>query len=139
MDCRAFPAPDEFWKLLEDLSDRFGNTSAAKKTYCAWKSIRAGSQTNIAVHGENSAEELLRDSEAELAIVTIGLPPDPRTLELLNKTNQFNLHGRRYTEASWLKYRHVEGSAWMAAYRDKFGALGKIAVLAGKRSGDGLS
>ena len=37
------------------------------------------------------------------AVVTFdfGCAAEPRVLELVNKTNQFNLNGRRYTEADW--------------------------------------
>jgi FkbH-like protein len=54
-------------------------------------------------------------------------------LELVNKTNQFNLNGRRYTEASWHKYFLDPTSFLMTvSYKDKFGPLGKIAVIVGR-------
>jgi FkbH-like protein len=57
-------------------------------------------------------------------------------LELVNKTNQFNLNGRRYTEAEWRKQMEPPGAFVLAvSYEDKFGPLGKIAVLRG-RHGD---
>ena len=64
---------------------------------------------------------------------------DPRALELVNKTNQFNLNGVRYTEADW-KNRLARPGAFLAmvSYRDKFGPLGKIAVLEGRREEETL-
>jgi FkbH-like protein len=62
-------------------------------------------------------------------------PPanDARVLELVNKTNQFNLNGRRYTEADWRKQSEQPGAFSIAvSYQDKFGPLGKIAVLSGR-------
>ena len=61
---------------------------------------------------------------------------DPRELELVNKTNQFNLNGIRFGEADW-RTRLAEPGAILASvtYRDKFGPLGKIAVLQGRQEG----
>ena len=58
---------------------------------------------------------------------------DSRALELVNKTNQFNLNGRRHTESSWMTIiTETAGFLMVASYRDKFGPLGRIAVIAGK-------
>ena len=50
----------------------------------------------------------------------------------MNKTNQFNLNGKRYTETEWRQFL-ADPSAFVltATYEDKYGALGKIAVLLG--------
>jgi FkbH-like protein len=64
---------------------------------------------------------------------------DPRVLELINKTNQFNLNGIRYSEAEWRERLASPGSEVAAiSYQDKFGPLGRIAVLAGTVDGDAL-
>ena len=61
---------------------------------------------------------------------------DPRPLELVNKTNQFNLNGRRYTEGEWRALLGREGAfAVLLAYRDRYGPLGKVSVLAGRLAG----
>src|SRR5206468_7324195 len=58
---------------------------------------------------------------------------DPRPLELINKTNQFNLNGKRFTEAMWTDYlKQNDTFVLTSSYKDKFGALGKIAVLTGR-------
>ncbi|MBV8864727.1 MAG: hypothetical protein JO210_04930 [Acidobacteriaceae bacterium] len=63
-------------------------------------------------------------------------PSNPRTLELINKTNQFNLNGGRVTQAEWQKKMDQLG-AFLATvkYEDKFGTLGTIAVLQGCQIG----
>ena len=50
----------------------------------------------------------------------------------MNKTNQFNLNGVRYTEAEWKSLSRRPG-AFLAtvSYEDRFGPLGRIAVLGG--------
>jgi FkbH-like protein len=61
-------------------------------------------------------------------------------LELINKTNQFNLNGRRYTESEWLNYlRNPKSQLLLAAYKDKYGQLGKIAVLGGRSDNSAFS
>jgi FkbH-like protein len=58
---------------------------------------------------------------------------DPRSRELVNKTNQFNLNARRYEAAEWdLAARRDGAFLWSLAYQDKFGPLGKIAVIGGQ-------
>ncbi len=60
----------------------------------------------------------------------------PRVLELVNKTNQFNLNGKRYTQADWHKLVSDENAVLAAvSYQDKFGPLGTIAAVAGKLDG----
>jgi FkbH-like protein len=58
-------------------------------------------------------------------------------LELVNKTNQFNLNGLRRTEADW---GHQDGGiVAVVSYEDKFGPLGKIAVLRAQHTGTSLT
>jgi FkbH-like protein len=78
----------------------------------------------------------LRQVKAEITISFAKDPPDPRALELINKTNQFNLNGRRWDEAAWNAHLQVpETFLLVAAYRDKYGPLGKIATLCGRCNG----
>jgi predicted enzyme involved in methoxymalonyl-ACP biosynthesis len=83
-------------------------------------------------------EQVLASADGVLTIVPLSDPPDPRALELVNKTNQFNLNGRRFNEAEWLRYLRSPGhSLWMASYVDRFGPLGKISVLGARFTEDG--
>src|SRR5262249_340394 len=62
-----------------------------------------------------------------------------RPLELINKTNQFNLNGVRISEGEW--QRDLEDPRTILAvvsYADKFGPLGKIAVLVGRKDEDSI-
>ena len=47
---------------------------------------------------------ILRQSDAELTLNFAKEPLDPRALELVNKTNQFNLNGKRFTEGGWKNF-----------------------------------
>jgi FkbH-like protein len=62
---------------------------------------------------------------------------EPRSLELINKTNQFNLTGERISTADWLDWRGAEGAFCLSArLEDRYGDYGTIAVVTGRR-GDG--
>jgi hypothetical protein len=55
------------------------------------------------------------------------------------RRNQFNLNGLRTTEGEWRRLLENPGSLALAvSYHDKFGPLGKIAVLAGDRVGQSI-
>jgi FkbH-like protein len=64
---------------------------------------------------------------------------DPRILDLINKTNQFNLNGNRYTQAALRRFID-DHSAFVlkASYEDRYGPLGKIAAIAGRTNGNFL-
>jgi FkbH-like protein len=55
----------------------------------------------------------------------------------VNKTNQFNLNGRRFTEADWRAVlERPDAFLVRVSYQDKFGPLGKIATLFGTTNGE---
>jgi len=78
-------------------------------------------------------ESLLAGLDATVEIDFDADSADRRAFDLVNKANQFNLNGRRFQLADWAAALDREG-AWLAvvSYRDKFGALGKIAVVQGR-------
>ena len=140
MDCREFPVgdPAAFTALLANLMSCFGQAQRSEEDTLRLASLRAASLRSTSSNGY-SPEDLLKSCNGVLTVTRLSVPPDPRALELLNKTNQFNLNGKRQTEADWLAYLGVEGAAaWIASYGDKFGPLGKIAVLAGRLAGNRL-
>ncbi len=58
---------------------------------------------------------------------------------MINKTNQFNINGKRLTEAEWdAQLAAPESILQVVSYQDKFGPLGVIAVLAGRSEQDRL-
>jgi FkbH-like protein len=64
---------------------------------------------------------------------------DPRAFELVNKTNQFNLNGKRFSEAEWQNILSDPAAFVLTvSYKDKYGPLGKIAVIMGKMQGHKL-
>jgi FkbH-like protein len=64
-------------------------------------------------------------------------PSDKRPLELINKTNQFNLNGHRISEGEWQRaLEDTNAVLAVVSYTDKFGPLGKVAVVLGTRTQD---
>jgi FkbH-like protein len=118
-------------EMLRRLRDLFGKSSLSEEDSLRASSIRRASEFQPG----GSSEDFLKSLNA---VVSFDFPeePDARSLELVNKTNQFNLNGIRYTEAEWVKKLMMNDSIFMAvSYEDKFGPLGKIAVLQGQQKG----
>ena len=134
--CLLFPKedPQAISELLHRLRDLFGKSALSEEDAIRRDSILKAQYQNreIAPHGEVS-EEFLKTADAEITLNFAKEPLDPRALELVNKTNQFNLNGRRYTEKEWQDFvRDANTILLVVSYKDKYGPLGKIAVLAGR-------
>jgi FkbH-like protein len=103
------------------------------------QSIRQGQQFQDAASSGNSTEDLLAAAEAQVTLEFDPPPSDKRVVELVNKTNQFNLNGSRFTDGEWHEKASDPSSVTLAiSYQDKFGPLGKIAVVRGSREGNQL-
>jgi FkbH-like protein len=116
------------WELLGQLRNLFG-----KPAVFAEDSLRANSIRSAP--GATNAHFL----ETVGGKVTISYRKDPgdkRAIELINKTNQFNLNGVRIPEGDWLaRLRSDDSIAATISYEDRFGPLGKIAAVLGVREG----
>ncbi|MCU1240013.1 MAG: subfamily HAD-superfamily phosphatase [Candidatus Acidoferrum typicum] len=139
MECLVFPKPDyqTFWQLLRRLRDAFGKTTVSEEDSIRLESIRAAAPLPDSSNGEGtSLDSFLQDAQASVTISFGKEKEDHRAFELINKTNQFNLNGKRVTESSWMAYFNDPAIFLMTvSYDDKYGALGKIAVLLGRMQG----
>lgn len=140
LECLHFPAedPDAAHALLHRLRDSFGKAEVLPEDRIRAQSLRAGVQTRQAQGFGQASEALLREAQSE--IVFESTPPrDSRALDLVNKTNQFNLNGRRLTQAELAAMLARPGAVILvASYKDRFGSLGRIAVLLGQVAGKAL-
>lgn len=132
--CLQFPKgnPNEALALFRKLRDLFGKPRLAEEDTYRMESIRRAAEFQQAAGEQTTAsEELLSGLGAEV-VLDFECAGDARALELVNKTNQFNLNGTRYTEAEWREELSRRGSFLaVVSYKDKFGPLGKIAVVQG--------
>lgn len=124
--------PEGVLELLWTLRRRFGKDRILKEDKLRATSLQGDA---IPVSGA-TAEDFLAQAQAVMVFDTSNPPPDERARELVNKTNQFNLNGRRYSATEWSRQLHEPGAFLVVvSYEDRFGPLGRIAVLAGRRIG----
>lgn len=143
IECLLFPKGDyqAFWQLLTYLRDAFGKAFVSTEDSLRLDSIRSASVLNQSSNGERtSLDSFLQDAQASVIFTFNKARDDHRAFELINKTNQFNLNGKRLTEAAWAAYLDdPEAFLMTVTYQDKYGALGKIAVLLGRMKGRAAS
>jgi FkbH-like protein len=124
--------------LIARLRDAFGKEVVREEDQLRAASLRAAATTAAAERESGTDVEGFLSGVDAVVRVEIGRDvSDARALELLNKTNQFNLNGRRVSEAQW-RQRLDRDDAFLltVSYQDKFGPLGKIAVATGRRDGE---
>jgi FkbH-like protein len=143
IQCLQFPGNDHnaAYKLLEELRDLFGKQAISEEDQIRLKSIRASHEASDPGLGpQHTSESFMQTADGKLTLTFHKNSSDLRALELINKTNQFNLNGRRHTEASWKRYLSDPCVFLLvASYEDRFGPLGKVAVMAGRSQGGKLS
>jgi FkbH-like protein len=87
--------------------------------------------------GATDLESYLQGLDMELIVRPFDPVGIPRITQLINKTNQFNLTTRRYTEEE-VRAMAADEDVISLQFRllDRFGDNGTIAVLIGKRAGN---
>jgi FkbH-like protein len=137
--CLQFPGNDAagVWHLLWELRDLFGKPLLMQEDRLRQASILASSQ--LQELGESTgSSEFLRTLSGTVTLDWRLDPFEKRPLELINKTNQFNLNGLRISEGEWQRYLQDRTTVLaVISYTDKFGPLGKVAVVLGKKT-DGM-
>ncbi len=135
-ECLQFPRdnPQAAYELLEKLRDLFGKDRISSEDSLRVQSLRSNAalQRDMDRSPDAASGEFLSRLGGKLTLSLQKEPLDRRALELVNKTNQFNLNGRRFQETEWQDWLKSENTFFVAAsYQDKYGPLGKITVLAG--------
>jgi len=138
MECLLFRRDDA--SFLVELRDRFGKRQLREEDKLRVASLRGGQTVRKAAESNVSLDALLAQANAKVTFRWNKGRPDPRALELINKTNQFKLNGARYTEPDWNTYLSDPTSRLLVVeYEDRFGKLGKIAALAGREYNGGFA
>lgn len=133
INCLQFPTGDYkgLLALLKKMRDLFGRSRLTDEDALRLDSIRKGVAFRKEIEQVSSGDFLSKVQ----AIVTLDYEAtveNPRILELVNKTNQFNLNGIRFTAPEWKRKLDPSNSFLIAInYEDKFGPLGTIAVIQG--------
>jgi FkbH-like protein len=136
MECLVFKKDDyqAVWDTLVALRDRFGKTSISTEDSLRLESLRNAAPLLEALGQSGSAsDDFLKRADSLISFGSAKQEKDARALELVNKTNQFNLNGVRLTESDWSRLLADPSSfIVVVSYRDKYGPLGKIAVITGR-------
>ena len=135
MECILFPKDDPaaVLALLNSLSNTFGKQALRKEDLLRAKSLKNEATIQEGLQGETTdIEDFLDSLKGKLTFSFAVTEDDGRPFELVNKTNQFNINGKRMTEAEWGRYlTDKDRFVMVVEYEDKFGPLGKIGVLLG--------
>ena len=103
------------------------------------RAYAAGEERRAALEEATDMAGYLQSLAMVLQAQEVGPAELPRTVQLVNKTNQFNLTTRRTTEAAVEALAADPRSLALALrLRDKFGDNGLIAVILAKPAGDAL-
>lgn len=135
LECHLFPSKDPAAavRLFETLRDRFGKPNVTADDALRSESLRA----NATFENERGVFHDQASFLRSLAgVVTLHRGPGidaSRAIQLLNKTNQFNLNGERLSEAAFARLLGAEDAfVLQVAYDDRYGPLGTVGVLAGR-------
>ena len=135
MTCLQFlkKQPAKVMEVLEQLRDLFGKSSIQREDALRQASVRANASVQEAVRA-SPGSEFVRQLRGTVIFDCRKDPRNKRLLELINKTNQFNLNGVRLTEGQWLRHLEDQHARVIGVgYEDKFGPLGTIGVVCGRQ------
>jgi FkbH-like protein len=142
LECIQFPVDDygATYDFLWKLRNLFGKDMLLEEDTIRMESIRERHRVNTDMAAyTGSVEAFLEQAQGELVFDYGKQTVDRRALELLAKTNQFNLNGNRFTESTWRRHLDTpESFSILVSYKDKYGPLGKIALLGGRLREDRL-
>jgi FkbH-like protein len=139
LTCLQFKALDAAYShgLLLQLRNLFGKERLQAEDALRAITVRTASRVLEEREAAAGEDEFLQGLGATLTMSVETRFAAGRALELLNKTNQFNLNGRRYELTDWAALESDPGRLLLVVeYADKHGSLGKISVLSGVKMGD---
>jgi FkbH-like protein len=141
IECVQYPGKDYAAGrvMLRHLRDLFGKQKLSSEDSFRLDTVRQSVKFQEAAGGSNP-ERFLQEAKATVHFDFQNSKEDSRPLELVNKTNQFNLNGTRYTESDWaFELSRPNVHLIVTSYEDRFGRLGKIAVIMGILEDSALS
>ncbi|MGZ4178314.1 MAG: HAD-IIIC family phosphatase [Solirubrobacteraceae bacterium] len=127
----TLPVPadeDGIWPFLEQLRTVFGKAELSAEDGLRQQSIRATQALHRAHAADDGPDDFLAGVGGTVEFHH-GTARAGRALELIGKANQFNLNGRRVTEAELATATRRGGELVTVSYEDRYGPLGLIAAL----------
>ena len=119
---------DGVWAFLVALRAAFGKGDVSAEDALRLDSIRSA-QALRSAQAVRGRRRRVPGADRRHGGVPHRSAPRSRALELINKTNQFNLNGRRLTEADLDTAAQRGAELVTVSYADRYGPLGVIAAL----------
>jgi FkbH-like protein len=130
--------PSEFVATL-DRGRYFEALALTAEDRARTESLRANAARDEARRSAGTLDEFLQSLEMAIDLRPFQEEDLPRIVQLIGKTNQFNLTGRRHAEAEVRRLAEAPGSYTQALrLRDRFGDNGLVGVMIALRSDDVL-
>lgn len=130
----------EWLALFKSIQDLFATWQVSEEDRLRTERLTDERRRSASIEAEPSWEGLpgsgtsygrLWDMQLEVTLKADAFE-DPRSLELINKTNQFNLSGERFLQHEWATWAETPGAfCWSAKLRDRFGEFGTVCVVTG--------
>jgi FkbH-like protein len=137
VQCVAFPKQDDgLPAILADLNRRFGRRELTAEDRNRTELYRRRLEGMVPQEAEGAdLHGFLRDLRMRLILHDRSTGDRARAVQLINKTNQFNLNGRRVTDEEVGAVLDAGGRLFTATLEDKTGSHGE--VLAALMTSDG--
>jgi len=131
--------PDVVLLLLQRLRSEFGAARVGEEDALRAASLRSQGEL-LSVEQSDSAnyETFLAGLEPDLRMFRISAATQARALELMNKTNQFNLNGNRVTPATEADFLRTS-DGYVVQYADRLARLGIVAVVRWQQTGETIT
>jgi FkbH-like protein len=117
---------DALWAFLEQVRALFGRSEVSTEDALRLTSIRSMHGVHAADH--DGSTDFLAHVDGTVEFHT-GAQRARRALELVNKSNQFNLNGKRLSEADLARAFERGDELITVSYADRYGPLGVIGAL----------
>ena len=118
------------WVRDLDRAMYFFTLSLSKEDLSRAEQYRSEAQREMLRSTSQSLDEFLVQLQLEASVVPVSAANLPRVTQLVNKTNQFNVTTRRYTEAQ-VRQLVERPRSWTGAFHlsDRMGAYGLIGLI----------
>ena len=123
-------SPDEPWRTVEMLAAEpfFDVVTVTEADAQRTEEYRAQARRAKLEKRSGSREDFLRSLDIVCTFLSVGEAPLARAVQLLRKTNQFNLTTRRYGAADVERFAAL-GLALAVRVRDRFGDAGVVGLV----------
>jgi FkbH-like protein len=130
---------DKPWEFVKTLADQcfFDSLAVTDDDINRQKEYEAQAQRNALLTNADSKEEFLKSLSIVCTFIDAVDAPLARSVQLLAKTNQFNLTTRRRTSAEVERFAEAPGGQAVAVrVRDRFGDAGVVGLVLAAQEGD---